>query len=259
VLVARIAEVTKGQLESVNDTWMIHYQDHLLPVAKFEGVWNVDELIEHKTDALPLLIFADRGYAMGLVIDEIVNIIEYDLEIEIKNKKSGSLGTSIINGETTSIVDCEYYLEKAFPGWFEHQDIDTVSSNRKLKLLFVDDSQFFRNLFMPLLTLTGFDVMTANSGLQGLKLCNYTHDFDIIISDIEMPEMSGFEFASALRKLPAYKETTLIALTSRISDSDRQHGADCGFSLYFAKKDQKLLLNKIQELRKEILIKEGAK
>ncbi len=255
-LVARIAEISKAQLENINDTWLIHYQEHLLPVAKFEGNWQLSDIENNKSDVMPLLIFIDRGNAMGLAIEEIENIVECDLEIEIQNKKDGSLGTTLINGQTTSIVDCEFYLKKAFPGWFEHRSIEVQEGVRKVKILFVDDSQFFRNLFMPLLTLAGFDVITAHSGTQGLQHLKHRSDFDIIISDIEMPEMSGFEFAKALRQLDAYKKTTLIAMTSRATENDMKYCYECGFNMHFAKTQQKQMIEKIQAIRKQMLTEE---
>lgn len=257
-LVTRISEISKKQIEYVNKTWLIHYQEHLLPVAKFDGNWTTDELKEHPDDTMPLLIFTDRGNAMGLAIEEIINIIECDLEIEIENKTEGSLGTTLINGQTTSVVDCEYYLQKAFPAWFEHRNIEYQEGVRKMKILFVDDSQFFRNLFMPLLTLAGFEVVTATNGVQALQHVRHRDDFDIIISDIEMPEMSGFELAKEIRAIDNYKNVLLIAMTSRATDEDVAYCYDCGFNLHFSKTQQKQMINKIQEIRTEILSKEYA-
>lgn len=255
-LVSRIAEVCVDQLENVNDTWLIRYQEHLLPVTRFSGFWSAEQIKRNNTETMPMLIFSDRGYAMGLVIEEIVNIIEYDLDIEIANKKEGSLGTTLINGDTTSIVDCEYYLEKYFPGWFDHRSVEAMEGVRKIRLLFVDDSQFFRSLFTPLLLMSGFDVVTANCGLQALKICREQTDFDIVISDIEMPEMSGFELAVELRKLSAFQETLLIALTSRSTKEDITYCMQCGFNFHFSKTQQKQLIEQIHELRRNILNQE---
>lgn len=255
-LVARIAEISKGSIEWVNDTWLIHYQEHLLPIAKFDGNWTTTELQQTSHENMPLLIFADRGYAMGLAIEEIVNIIEYDLKIEIENKKDGCLGTTIMNGQTTSIVDCEFYLKKAFPGWFEHRNLEIQEGIRKIQVLFVDDSQFFRNLFMPLLTLAGFDVKTAHNGIQGIQYLRHHQEFDIIISDIEMPEMSGFDFAKEIRQMESYQNKALIALTSRATEEDIKYCLECGFDNHYSKTQQKQLLEKLQELRRGILEKE---
>lgn len=255
-LVSRIAEVSMEQLEFINDTWLIRYQDHLLPVTRFAGEWDKDQIKRSNSATMPMLIFSDRGYAMGLAIEEIVNIIEYDLEIEIANKKEGSLGTTLINGKTTNIVDCEYYLEKSFPGWFDHRTVEAIEGVRKIKVLFIDDSQFFRSLFTPLLSMSGFEVVTANSGVQALKICRNRSDFDIIISDIEMPEMSGFELATELRKLPVFQDKMLIAMTSRSTDADIAYSMECGFNLHFSKTQQKQLIEKIHEIRKNILNKE---
>ncbi len=252
-LVSRIAEIHYEKLEYVNETWMIHYQEHLLPVIKFDGNWTIDDMHVGKDIKAPMLIFNDHGHAVGIVIDEILNIIEEKMDIELTHQKDGSLGTSIICGKTTSIVDCEYYLKKAFPNWFEHRDLSTKKNARKMRLLFVDDSSFFRNLILPVLTLSGFEVMTAINGREALQICSERSDFDIIVTDIEMPEMNGADFIKEIRKRDAFKNMVVVALTSCAEKEDVERCLSYGFNFHFAKTQQKELLEGLARIRELIL------
>ncbi len=252
-LVSRIAEIVYKNLECVNETWMIHYQDHLLPVVKFEGNWMMDDVHTNRDTKAPMLIFNDHGHAVGIVIDEILTIIEEKMDIELTHQKDGSLGTSIIGGKTTSIVDCEYYLKKAFPKWFEHRDLLTKENVRKMRVLFVDDSVFFRNLILPVLTLSGFDVMTAVNGREALHICSERSDFDIIVTDIEMPEMNGADFIKEIRKRDAFKNMVVVALTSCAEKEDVERCLSYGFNFHFAKTQQKELLEGLSRMRALIL------
>ncbi len=252
-LVSRIAEIVYKNLECVNETWMIHYQDHLLPVVKFEGNWTMDDVHANRDVKAPMLIFNDHGHAVGIVIDEILTIIEEKMDIELTHQKDGSLGTSIIGGKTTSIVDCEYYLKKAFPKWFEHRDLSTKENARKMRVLFVDDSAFFRNLILPVLTLSGFDVMTAVNGREALQICSERSDFDIIVTDIEMPEMNGADFIKEIRKRDAFKDMVVVALTSCAEKEDVERCLSYGFNFHFAKTQQKELLEGLSRMRELIL------
>src|SRR3546814_13938585 len=98
-----------------------------------------------------------------------------------------------------------------------------LSERRGRRLLVVDDSPFFRNLLQPLLTVAGYDVVCVESADAALELCDAGEDFDVIISDIEMPGMNGFEFASKVTKESRWSSTPIVALSS-FSNQDRQTG-----------------------------------
>jgi two-component system, chemotaxis family, sensor kinase CheA len=257
-IVTRISEISTEQLEYINNTWLIKYSGHLLPIEKLEGEAPFDpETIFETPFNTPMLVFSDRGLAMGLVVDEIVTILEENLDVEIQNRKSGILGSTLIDGNTTSVIDCEFYLRKAHPDWFDHFAINSsTKKNRKIKTLLVDDSHFFRNLVIPVLSMSGFEIITAEDGEEGLKLCRSESDFDIIVSDIEMPNMDGFEMVKAVRALPTYKDTIVVALSSRISDSDIAHGKECGFNEHFSKSDQRGLVDYLNKFKQDLISKE---
>jgi two-component system chemotaxis sensor kinase CheA len=252
-LVARISEISFKDLEYVNGTWLARYHDHLLPLSKFEGNWSMDDIQENSTKTFPVLIFTDRGHAVGIAIDEIANILETVLDIEIHNRNDGILGTSIIDGVTTSIIDCEYHLKRAYPSWFEHKSLVQQHGVRKMKVLVVDDSQFFRSLIVPVLTLADFEVVQGTDAQHGLRLARQHSDAEIIISDIEMPGMSGFEFVKELRQLKGFNEKIIIALTSRGSEEDIKRGREAGFDYHFEKTKQKELLACVEKVREGIL------
>lgn len=258
-IVTRIAEIQTHQLEYVNETWLIKYSGHLLPVEKLDGEPPLDaQDLAQNPYVTPMLVFSDRGLAMGLIVEEIITIMEERFEVEIKNRKAGVLGSTLLGGRTTSVIDCEHYLRKAHPDWFEHFASGTQSGqmHRRIKILLVDDSQFFRNLVLPVLTMSDFEVLTADNGELGLKMCRMHKDFDLIISDIEMPVMDGFEMVQGIRTMPNYEKTTVVALSSRVSDQDIAHGKKCGFTQHFSKSDQRGLVDYLQKFRQELLSQE---
>jgi two-component system, chemotaxis family, sensor kinase CheA len=112
----------------------------------------------------------------------------------------------------------------------------------------VDDSPFFRNLLAPLLTVAGYDVTTVDSADRALGLCDAGVDFDVIISDIEMPGMNGFQFAKTVRDgTTRWQKTPIVALSSHTTPSDLDRGREVGFSDYVAKFDRDALLTTLSE------------
>ena len=111
----------------------------------------------------------------------------------------------------------------------------------------MDDSPFFRNMLTPLLAAAGYEVTTAESGDHALQLCASGEDFDIIVSDIEMPGMNGFEFATAIKSDSRWQATPLVALSAHASQKDIDRGRAAGFSDYVPKFDREALLATLSE------------
>src|SRR5690606_10191440 len=143
-----------------------------------------------------VIVFGEGDQTMGLVVDEIVDIVEEQLTVELGTARDGLLGSAVIAGKSTDVIDAGFYLRSAFAdaGGFG----DRLSGSRR-RLLLVDDSPFFRNLLTPLLSVAGYNVTSVASGDQALSLCDAGQSFDVIVSDIDMPGMTGFEFAEAVR------------------------------------------------------------
>ena len=117
----------------------------------------------------------------------------------------------------------------------------------KRRVLLVDDSPFFRNMLTPLLKVSGYDVVTLESARDALEICESGTHFDMIISDIEMPEMDGFEFAARLRAEDKWRNTPLVALSSHATPQDMDRGREVGFDRYVAKFDRDTLLTTITQ------------
>ncbi len=106
----------------------------------------------------------------------------------------------MISGKATALVDIGHYLSIAFADWFERKS--SSYSTTSGRLLLVDDSAFFRGLIGPVLRGMGYEVVTCASAPEALDRLSRDTRFNVIVSDIDMPEMDGFSFASAVRSRP---------------------------------------------------------
>ena len=115
-----------------------------------------------------------------------------------------------------------------------------------LKILLVEDSEFFTDRVSGYLRDAGMDVTTAANGRIGLeKLEN--GEFDIVLTDIEMPVMNGYEMVKKIRSNPKYAETRILALSSLAGDDDIQRGLDAGVDRYLIKLDKSNLIDTVME------------
>jgi two-component system chemotaxis sensor kinase CheA len=194
-----------------------------------------------------VLVFADKEHNMGLVVDEIVDIIEEQVQVSLTADKPGLLGSAIIGGKATDLIDAGHYLTQAFEDWFGVKADGAFGGVKLRRVLLVDDSPFFRNLLTPLLSVAGYAVTTVDSADRALSLAEAGEAFDVIISDIEMPGMNGFEFAETVRALPNWQATPLVALSSHATPQDLDRGRIAGFSDYVAKFDRDALLETLSQ------------
>ena len=118
--------------------------------------------------------------------------------------------------------------------------------------MFIDDSAFFQHLISPLLSTVGYDVVSVSSASEALSLKMRGETFDLILSDIEMPEMTGLELVEQLKSDERWGTTPKIALSSRADMSDIERSRDAGFDEHISKSDRDRLLSVLSEaLRKE--------
>ncbi len=240
-LVARLEEVDLSVVETVHGNHVVQYRGHIMPLVP------MDPGFEFENSGLqPVVVFTDRDRSMGLVVDEIVDIVEQELVIELVSDVAGVVGTATIADKATDIIDSGYYLTKAFPDWFGGTT-DVASGSSERRALLVDDSKFFRNLLTPLLSVAGWNVRTAESAIEALALRDKGYEFDIIISDIEMPEMNGFEFAQEVRSGGAWENVPMVALSTQATDSDFVKGRNAGFNDYVAKQDRDALVSTLAQ------------
>jgi two-component system chemotaxis sensor kinase CheA len=156
------------------------------------------------------------------------------------------MGSAVIRGRATEIVDVGHFLLQADAEWFNPEADERAAVGRK-RVLFVDDSAFFRNMVAPLLEVAGYEVTGVESADMALKLKEEGLVFDLILSDIEMPGTDGLDFARRLREDPQWGGIPIIALTARRADEDRQKGLAAGFDDYLAKFDRDGLIATIRE------------
>ena len=240
-LVARLEEFDVETLEQSDGRAVVQYRDQLMPLIPCDGNGMLRE-----SGRQPVIVFTDRDRSMGLLVSEIVDIVEEVMDVELAAEKPGILGTAIIAGSATEVLDASYYLTTAFRDWFGSSD-GSPTTDKERRLLLVDDSPFFRNLLTPLLSVAGYQVTCAESGDQALNLCESGQPFDVIVSDIEMPGMDGFELAETLRDSEQWNSTPIVALSANGSPKDIERGRNAGFDDYVAKHDCDTLLDTLTQ------------
>jgi two-component system chemotaxis sensor kinase CheA len=239
-LVTRLEEVDCRKIELSNGRHMVQYRGQLMPLVQI-----ADEGAIKREGAQPLLVFSDSGRSVGLAVDEIVDIVEDRLDIEVGSDRPGILGSAVIRGRATEIIDVGHFLPIAFEDWFRRKDAGL--QDRERSLLLVDDSAFFRNMLSPLLKAAGYQVTAAASAAEALALLKNGRRFDVLVTDVDMPGMDGFALAQAVRGETRFDDLPIIALSSSDSPELIERGRQAGFHDYVAKFDRQSLIAALKE------------
>ncbi len=238
-LVARLEDIEEKNIEVSNGQMVVQYRGKLMPLVPFDpGFLPTGE------GRKPVLVFADGDRAMGLIVDEIVDIVEEHLSVELAGDRPGLLGSAIIAERATDVIDAGTYLTQAYQDWFASRGEALGGEvQQQQRVLLVDDSPFFRNMLTPMLSVAGYDVTSVASAEDALGLCEAGEDYDVIVSDIEMPGMNGFDFARAVKDAECrWNAVPIVALSSHTTPRDLDRGREAGFTDYVAKFDRDALL-----------------
>src|SRR6266853_1209256 len=238
-LVTRLEEIAADKIELSNGRYMVQYREQLMPLVQMAGVKVAT------SGAQPILVFADDGRSMGLVVDEIIDIVEERLNIEVAGGEAGILGSAVIKGQATEVIYVGHFLPMAFADWFSRKVMRPSALAQSV--LLVDDSAFFRNMLAPVLKAAGYRVRVATNAQEGLMALRSGQSFDAVLTDIEMPDMNGFEFAETIRADAYLSAMPIIALSSMVSPAAIERGRQAGFHDYVAKFDRPGLIAALKE------------
>ncbi len=241
-LVTRLEEIDVKQVEYSSGRPMVQYRGGLMPLIPADE--NAALAAQGKQ---PLLVFTEGSRSVGLIVDQIVDIVEDRLEIKVGSDRPGIIGSAVIRGQTAEIIDVAHFLPLGFADWFQGKP---AQGAEKPKLLLVDDSAFFRDMLAPVLQAAGYDVTALASARDALLRVERGAQFDFVVTDIEMPELDGFAFAEALRARSA--QVPVIGLSSVINSASVSKSRQAGMRGYVAKFDRRGLLHALKDAASEL-------
>ena len=250
-LVERIERISTSDIEEVGGKRVIQYRGGSLPLHELSEVANVQKLPERNQHEV--IVFTISSKEVGLLVSPPVDAVEVDLNIDAATlKQTGIMGSIIIGDFTTLMVDMFEIVKTLNPDWFVETEAVTSKQNKGMPddvtLLFAEDSAFFRNQVKGFFEDEGFTVLSAEDGAVAWDLLEENSDrINLVVTDLEMPVMDGFELTKKIKNDDRYSHLSVIALTSLASESNIQKGRDSGIDSYEIKLDREQLVKVVKE------------
>lgn len=246
------------EIQSIGEKMAMQLRGSILALAKMASVLNFSQRLkdkEEKPQTLSVIIVSALGKRIGFIVDEILgseNVFRKNLG-EYLGKVKNVDGVALLGtGKIVVILDAADLVELAqFGQPVIRPDVKKSLSReiKKKRVLIVEDSLITRELERNILESHGYEVDAAIDGLEALDKIA-ANPPQIVVTDIQMPRMDGFQLCDTLKQNPQYKNIPVIIVTTLDSDEDKKRGLKVGAESYIVKSgfDQENLLGAIERL-----------
>ena len=236
------------RFESFGGIKAIQYRGGNLPVFSIDEIAKVRPLAAR--EHLLVIVFMVAGREWGLLaIGPVDSVVTEAVVDGGALKQPGIMGSIILNGKTTLLVDVLDLIRILQPDWFSAVNSQGLAIIKGQTVLVVDDSNFFRNQIKSFIQQEGYQVVDAEDGEAAWQMLQKSgQDISLVVTDMEMPRLDGFELTATIRKDERFSRIPIIALTTLADDKDMERAKLAGVNEYQIKLDKERLLHSISAL-----------
>ncbi|WP_448873340.1 chemotaxis protein CheW [Desulfobulbus propionicus] len=251
--VERVEKIKRHHIEQIGGRRVMQYRGGSLPLISIDEVASVLPLDERED--LLVIVFHIAGKDVGLLAIGPIDAIEISADIDdVTLKQPGIMGSTIIGGKTTMLVDIFEIMRILNPQWFEdHAAYAEIGADDLVvpTILIVEDSNFFRNQVKGYMEEAGFNVLEGEDGVAAWNILEEQGDsVAMVVTDIEMPNMDGFTLTEKIKTDGRFKHLPVIALTTLAADEDIARGKTVGVDEYHIKLDKERLMESVHRYAK---------
>lgn len=254
--VERVVRVKTEEIKTVEGRDTISLDGKIVSMVRLGTVLELRRDEKNETeDIVQVVVLRSGEKHMAFMVDEIV----HEQEVLVKSlgkqlsRVRNIMGATILgNGRIAPILNVNDLIRSAVKVTYAPtQNPEEVLKDKpkRKSILEVDDSITARTLLKNILESAGYDVKTAVDGVDAFSALQ-TQEFDLIVSDLDMPRMNGFDLTSKIRNDRKFSELPIVLVTGLESREDKEHGIEVGANAYIVKSsfDQSNLLEVIQRL-----------
>ncbi|MFT3724133.1 MAG: chemotaxis protein CheW [Hyphomonadaceae bacterium] len=207
-LVTRLEELDASTFEPTARGLVVQYRGRLMPLAAAGGCIR-------RSGKQPVLVFSQGDAVIGLAVDTILDIVEDRLDIQLNDSAPGVLGTAVLKGCSTEIIDVAHFLTQADPSWATSAAQLETQRGRK-RVLLVDAHPFFRNMLAPMVSAAGYDVTVAADLQEARGRLAGDIVFDVVLADTDATEPEALaEIGPRIIPLSSRRDTEAVPKSDR--------------------------------------------
>lgn len=240
--IERIMHVDKNTLREVEGHQYVSIEGHHVGLVSGYQVLGINEPVPHREE-LPIVVLGERKNSYGLVVDKFLgerDLVVHVLPPQLGKVKDISSAALMENGAPLLVVDVDDML-RSIEKIVSVGRLNRVGSKKedsvvvkKKRILVVDDSITVREVERKLLETSGYEVEVAVDGMDGWNALR-EGEFELVITDIDMPRMDGIEFVKKIRQDSKYQALPVMIVSYKDREEDRYRGLEAGADYYLTK------------------------
>lgn len=228
-LVSRIEMVETTRIESSDGRLMVLLQGRLMPIVP------ISHHIDMSKPSYPVLVIATEKRSIGLMTDEIVDILEEKLEIQLASSNSEVVGSAEIRGEAVELLDVSHFIRMADP--------PSTAGASPQRVLFASDDQLVRDMLCPALAAAGYTLVAAAVPADINELPGQMSAYDAVIVDFDAPAFAVPGALDALRERKNAGLVPIVGVASHATARAARKATDNGLVALVSKHDRQSLLD----------------
>jgi two-component system, chemotaxis family, sensor kinase CheA len=254
--VERIEKIKRSDIEDLGGKRVMQYREGSLSLICVDDIATVQPLADH--DDLLVIVFKIASRLIGLLAIGPIDAIEITTEIDgVTLRQTGIMGSVIIGKHTTMLVNVFEIVQTLYPEWFEGKETFSATQGAEdappPTILIAEDSNFFRNQVRGYMTEAGYNIIEGEDGQIAWDLLQENADIvSMVVTDIEMPNMNGFELTQKIRSDPRFIRMPVVALTTLAGEEDVAKGKSVGIDEYHIKLDKERLMACVHDYMKRM-------
>jgi len=254
-MVSRVEEVDVSRLQKIGSKYYFSFQGQTIRVIRPEHYLPISQR-KNKPSKVYIIVPKLVSHVIGIIAEEIHDSIRTTVSLDNDGVCGvGILGSTLINDTVVTLLNIHGLFAKAAPEYYEYLPPSAggkyfaggVREDRKITILLVEDTPFFLKVVKNYLESGGYEVITAENGREAFEKLGQMR-VDVVVSDIEMPLMTGIELVRAIRASETLRHLPVIALTSLTGDVNKEKGLRAGFDVYEYKLDRTRLLDSLRDV-----------
>lgn len=235
--VERVTRVNRGDIKTVENRETIRYGGEALSLARFRNVLELSGAAGDPGEQLHVLILRAAGERIAFQVDEILSeqeVLAKPFGQQLSRVRNLAGATVLGTGKTVPIVNVHDLIKSAVKSGDAAAPATPLAQAVRKSILIAEDSITARTLLKNIVESAGYEVRTAVDGLDAYTTLK-AGKFDLVVSDVEMPRMTGFDLTAKIRADKKLSETPVVLVTALDSREDRERGIDVGANAYIVK------------------------
>lgn len=241
--VERVIRAKKNEIRTVENREVLQINGHSLSLVRLADVLGLPRIQStgKSGDFMQIVVLASGDERIAFAVDDIFNeqeVLLKGLGKQLARVRNFAGSTVLGSGKLAPFLNVPDLMKSGIEvtASITKEEVTPVTGTQRKSVLVVEDSITARSLLKNILEASGYLVKTAVDGIDALTTLK-TGTFDLVVSDVEMPRMDGFDLTAKIRTDKKLAELPVILVTALASREHRERGIDAGANAYIVKSD----------------------